>query len=327
MLAVPRIFEKIYDRVQKSLQQDGIKKSIFQWALDVSNTYYEKIDMDKTPSALNIINQQLAFKLVFEKLYQKFGSRIRYFISGGAPLSSEIILFLRNANLTILEGYGLTETIAPCSLNPFDRQIPGTVGKPMGDVEFRFGHDSEILIKSKAMFSGYYKNDEATQDAIKDGWFHSGDIGEFDKRGHLKITDRKKDIIITSGGKNIAPQKIENLLKLEPHITNAAIFGDKQKYIIALIIIEKDSFINDLSDLGLEKSIDLKSMAHHPKIQEIIWEEIQHTNEELARFEQIKKFYIVDTEVNTDNYLTPSLKLKKKLVFKDYEQQISELYR
>jgi long-chain acyl-CoA synthetase len=325
MLAVPRIFEKIYAKIQETIHEDsGIKRELFHWSLGVADTYYEKIDNDKTPSTLEVINYKLAHKLVFKKIYEKFGGRIRYFISGGAPLSADIIKFLRNAELTILEGYGLTETIAPCSLNPFERQVPGTVGRPMGDVEVAFEEDNEILIKSKALFSGYYKNEEETQKAFINEWFRTGDIGRFNNRGYLEITDRKKDIIITSGGKNVAPQKIENLLKLQTHITNSAIYGDQQKYLVALIAIEKETF--KLEALGIDPAQGMNELAMNSKIQEIIQREVNAVNSELASFEQIKKFHIIPMDVTTDNYLTPSLKLKKKLLFRDFAKDIEQLY-
>lgn len=326
MLAVPRIFEKIYEKINLEISQGSlVKKSLFQWALNASNKYHQAISEDKTPSSMDILQQNAAFKIVFDKIYQKFGGRIRYFISGGAPLAPEIITFLRNANLTVLEGYGLTETIAPCALNPFSKQIPGSVGRPMGDVEISFADDHEILIRSKAMFTQYYKNEAATNDAIDgSGWFHTGDIGEFNQQGYLKITDRKKDIIITSGGKNIAPQKIENLLKLTPNIAQCVIIGDKRKYLSAIISIEKESFTNiskEFEDLTIEE------LSISPQVIEIIGKQVESVNDKLAKFETIKKFIIANREFNTDNYLTPSLKIKKKLVLEAFSSEIDSMYK
>ncbi len=221
MLAVPRIFEKIYAKVQGQIKEaNPVKQQLFEWAVQKAKDYFSEIDKDKAPSTSTILQYQLAYKLVFKKIYDLFGGRIRYFISGGAPLSKEIIEFLRYADLTVLEGYGLTETVAPCALNPLTKQLAGTVGQPTGDVEISFAEDGEILVRSEALFSEYLKNKEETDKAIDpEGWFHTGDIGHFTVDGYLKITDRKKDIIITSGGKNVAPQKIENLLKLQaPYI-------------------------------------------------------------------------------------------------------------
>jgi long-chain acyl-CoA synthetase len=303
-----------------------IEKQAFKWAISVAEKYFAKIDKDLSPSAAEIIEYTLANKLVFSKIYNRFGGRIRYFVSGGAPLSPEIIKFLRYANLTILEGYGLTETIAPCCLNPLAKQVPGTVGRPMGDVQISFGPDHEILIKSEALLKEYYKNPTATQDSIKNGWFHSGDIGEFTPEGYLRITDRKKDIIITSGGKNVAPQKIENLAKTKPHISHMVVIGDKRNYLTCLVGIEKEKFLNILDELDLPSDCSVMDLARNQKVKDIIQKEIDEINSALAQYETIKKFTIITEEFTTDNFLTPSLKIKRKVVVERYKAQIDEMY-
>lgn len=328
MLAVPRVFEKIFEKVNASLAESEIKSSLMKWAQASANKYFEKIDNDRSPSTFEMLQYQSAKKLVLSKIYERFGGSIRYFISGGAPLSPKIISFFRNVNLTILEGYGLTETIAPCCVNPMSKQVLGTVGKPIGDVEISFKEDGEILIRSEALFSGYYKNEEETQKVLdKDGWFSSGDIGEFTKEGFLKITDRKKDIIITSGGKNVAPQKIENMLKLSPFISQVVIVGDQKKYLTALVGIEKEAYLTKLSELNLEESISFNELVNHSLINQIVKDEIEKVNDELASFESIKNFQILPIELTVENYLTPSLKVKKKLVLKDYENLINAMYK
>lgn len=327
MIAVPRIFEKIYAKVMEQVNLGSfIEKQAFKWALSVAESYYGKIDKDLSPSAAEIVEYQLASKIVFSKIYNRFGGKIRYFVSGGAPLSTQIIKFLRYANLTILEGYGLTETIAPCCLNPLAKQVPGTVGRPMGDVQISFGPDNEILIKSDAILKEYYKNPAATSEAIKNGWFHSGDIGEFTAEGYLRITDRKKDIIITSGGKNVAPQKIENIAKTKPHISQMVVIGDKKNFLTALIGIEKERFLPMLEELDLPSNCSVLEIAQHPKVREIIQKEVDEINADLAQFENIKKFTIITEEFTTDNYLTPSLKIKRKVVVEKYKNQIDEMY-
>ncbi|MCO4755875.1 MAG: long-chain fatty acid--CoA ligase [Bacteriovoracaceae bacterium] len=329
MLSVPRIFEKIYAKIFASVEKSNlVKQHLFDWAIDKAKAYFNEIDRDKTPSTKTILQYQLAYQLVFSKIYNMFGGRIRYFISGGAPLSVEIIQFLRYSGLTILEGYGLTETIAPCVLNPFSKQLPGSVGQPLGDVQISFAPDKEILIKSDALFSEYYKNEEKTKEVIdSDGWFHTGDIGEFTNDGYLMITDRKKDIIITSGGKNIAPQKIENLAKLQPHIAQCILIGDKRKYLTALIAIEKEDFQAELAQLGISTDLDLAEIVARPEIHEIVSSELEAVNGQLARFETIKEYYLLPTELTTDNYLTPSLKVKKKKLISDYESEIDAMYQ
>jgi long-chain acyl-CoA synthetase len=327
MISVPRIFEKIYAKVMEQVNSGNfLEKQAFKWAISVAEKYFAKIDNDLSPTAPEIIEYKLASKVVFNKIYNRFGGKIRYFVSGGAPLSPDIIKFLRYANLTILEGYGLTETIAPCCLNPLAKQVPGTVGRPMGDVQISFGPDNEILIKSEALFKEYYKKPEATAEAIKDGWFHTGDIGEFSSNGYLKITDRKKDIIITSGGKNVAPQKIENMAKVKPHISQMVIIGDKRNFLTALVGIEKEPFLSLLEELDLPSDCTVHDLAINPKVREIIQKEIDEINDKLAQFESIKKFSIITEEFTMENFLTPSLKIKRKLVLERYQAEIDKMY-
>lgn len=327
MIAVPRIFEKIYAKVMEQVNSGNvIEKQAFKWAVGAAESYFAKIDKDLSPSAAEIIEYKLAHQIVFSKIYNRFGGKIRYFVSGGAPLSIPIIKFLRYANLTILEGYGLTETIAPCALNPLAKQVPGTVGRPMGDVQFSFGPDSEILIKSEAMMKEYYKNPAATAETIKDGWFYSGDIGEFTADGYLRITDRKKDIIITSGGKNVAPQKIENIAKTKPHISQMVVIGDKKNYLTALVGIEKERFLNMLEELELPSDCSVMDLAQSPKVRDLIQKEIDEINQELAQYESIKKFSIITEEFTTDNFLTPSLKIKRKSVVERFKVIIDSMY-
>lgn len=327
MLAVPRIFEKIYTKIMEQVNSGSfVEKQAFKWAVAAAEKYYAKIDKDLSPSASEIIEYTLAQQVVFKKIYNRFGGQVRFFVSGGAPLSQEIIKFLRYANLTILEGYGLTETIAPCALNPLSKQVPGTVGRPMGDVQISFGADGEILIKSDALMKEYYKNPQATADAIKDGWFHSGDIGEFSSDGYLKITDRKKDLIITSGGKNVAPQKIENMAKSKPHISHLVVIGDKRNYLTALVGIEKERFLTILESLDLPSDCSVMDLAQSPKVKELIQQEIDEINRDLAQYETIKHFSIVTEEFSTDNFLTPSLKIKRKAVVERFKTVIEGMY-
>ncbi|QDK43405.1 long-chain fatty acid--CoA ligase [Bacteriovorax stolpii] len=324
LLAVPRIFEKVYSKVLENIQKENdLKKKVFDWALKASNDYFEKINQDKSPSTYEILQKNLAYKLVFEKIYNRLGGRIRFLVSGGAPISPEIIRFMQNANLTILEGYGLTETVAPCILNPPVRQIPGTIGLPLGDVQVKFAEDGEIMVKTEAMLTEYYKNKEATKEAIKDGWLYTGDIGELTVEGYVKITDRKKDIIITSAGKNVAPQKIENTLKLQKHISNAMVVGDQRKFLVAIISIDHEAFRDDgVSGRTYEE------LAEDSKVYEIVDQEIHTVNKELASFESIKGFFIAPSDFTVENgQITPSLKLKKKVILKTYAKEIDALYK
>ncbi len=324
LLAVPRIFEKVYSKVLDNVQKENqLKKKVFDWALNASAAYYKKINADKSPSALEILQKNLAYKLVFQKIYDRFGGRIRFLVSGGAPLSPDIMNFLQFANLTILEGYGLTETIAPCILNPATRQIPGAIGLPLGDVQVKFASDGEIMLKTEALFTQYYKNEEATKEAFCDGWFLTGDIGELTNDGYIRITDRKKDIIITSAGKNVAPQKIENILKLQKHISNAMVVGDKRKFLVAIISIERENF---MEELGSSKTYE--EMASDPRVYSSIDSEVVAANSDLPSFESIKGFIIASSDFTVENgQLTPSLKLKKKVILKAYEKEVDALYK
>lgn len=328
LIAVPRVLEKIYEKAIKQINISQLKKHTFDWAMKVANLYYETLDSDHIPSSGLILQHNLAKKLVFSKIYEMFGGKVRYFISGGAPLDVNIIKFLRNSGLTVLEGYGLTETIAPCCINPLSKQVAGTVGQPIGDVEIKFEDDGEILIKSKALFSGYYKDTKETSRVLdKDGWFHTGDIGVFDSQGFLKITDRKKDIIITSGGKNVAPQKIENILKRSLYIEQCLVIGDKRKFLTALIGISKAQMSKLFEQFEISEDCDFIDLATNTKVNKLIHDEIKVLNENLASFETIKNFRIVPIEITQDNYLTPSLKLKKKALIRDYKNLIDAMYQ
>ena len=252
LVGVPRIFEKIYEGAISKIEDNPVKLNLMSWANNVANKYFDIIDADKAPKMKLILEYQLAKKLVFEKVYAAFGGKIRFFISGGAPLDIKIIKFLRNANLTILEGYGLTETVAPCCVNPLNKQMPGTVGQPIGDVQVKIASDGEILLKSEALFTEYFKDPETTAEVFsEDGWFMTGDIGEINSNGFIKVTDRKKNIIITSGGKNIAPVKIESLLSTSKIINYPVVIGDKRKHLVALIGLDIEALRKNFSSLDI----------------------------------------------------------------------------
>ncbi len=328
LLAVPRIFEKFYAKVMSTFDEGPLyKKKLFEWAMKVSNQYFSKIEKDLAPTSFEIIERNLAYKLVFSKIYEKFGGKIRFFVSGGAPLSVDIIKFLRNSNLTVLEGYGLTETIAPCTVNPPSKQIAGTVGIPVGDVQVDFASDGEILIKSEALFSGYLDNPTATEESFDQGWFKTGDIGVMTAEGYLMITDRKKDIIITAGGKNVAPQKIENMMKLKKYITHFMVIGDKRNYLTGVVGIDKESFQEDFEKLGIKSTDTVTQIAMNPKVIAAIKQQVDEVNEELARFESIKKIFIAPTEFSVESgEITPSLKLKKKVLMEKFKEEINAMY-
>lgn len=329
MLAVPRIFEKIYEGVLAKVNQGSLlERNMFRLAIERSRVYFQKIDNDQAPKSREIVGRELAYNLVFKKIYKKFGGKIRFFVSGGAPLSTDIMNFLRYANLPILEGYGLTETIAPCFLNPIRKQIPGTVGLPLGDVQVMFAEDGEILLKTAALFTEYFNDPDSTSLCFdQDGWFKTGDIGELSVDGYLKITDRKKDILITSGGKNVAPQKIERLFKPFPLIAQVLIIGDKRKFLTALLGFEEETLRKFHQQQGLENYQSIENSMSEKKVVEAIEKILEQVNSSLDRFETIKKWDYIPEEITVESGLmTPSLKLKKKLLSRKYQDKIDSLY-
>lgn len=326
LVAVPRIFEKIYAGIWATMESQVIKSKLFRWALSIGKEVGEH-KMNRTPVPLPLLAQyQLADKLVLEKIRQAVGGRLRFAVSGGAPLARDIALFFHACGILILEGYGLTETTAAVTANsPFDYRF-GTVGKPIGDTEIKIAADGEILVRSKKVMREYYKNPEATKEAMDGNWFKTGDIGEFTDTGDLKITDRKKDLIKTAGGKYVAPQKLENLLKLHNFVSNVLIHGDQKKYIVALITLDA-AFLQRYAE---EKNIpytQIESITQHPAVLELVRKGVAETNTQLANFETIKRFAVLPKDFTVESgELTPSLKVKRKLLDKKYEKHISALY-
>ncbi len=327
LLAVPRIFEKIYTSMQTQAEASPFKSKIFKWALQVGYKMSESRINKKIPPLSLVLEYQAAKRLVFDKLMKKLGGRLRFAVSGGAPLSSEISKFFHASNLLILEGYGLTETTAAVFLNtPYEYRF-GSVGKPIGEVQVKIASDGEVCVKSKKVMRSYYNNQVATKEVFdNDGYFKTGDIGELDSEGFLKITDRKKDLIKTAGGKYVAPQKIENLLKLDRNISNVLIHGDQKKYIVSLITLNPEtmkSFAQD-NQIGYK---DISELSKHPRVKDLIRNAVAQTNSQLASYETIKNFAILPNDFTVENgELTPSLKVKRKLLDKKYESQIKALY-
>ncbi len=237
MVSVPRVFEKIYSRVMDNvLSSSGLKRKIFFWGIGVGKAVGQKKLAGKKPGPWLEFRHKIAGKLVFSKVIEKTGGRVRFFVSGGAPLSKDIAEFFYAIGLVVLEGYGLTETSPVLAVNTFEALRFGTVGKILPGVEIKIAPDGEILAKGPNVMKGYYKKPVETADVFENGWFKTGDIGFIDADGFLTITDRKKDLIVTAGGKNIAPQPIENVLKTNPYISNAVVLGDRRRYVAALIV-------------------------------------------------------------------------------------------
>ena len=324
MFAVPRIYEKVYNKILSQVQDgSSLKKKIFYWSLSIGREVSQRTQKGLSlPLGLKF-KYAIASKLVFSKLKQKFGGRLKFFISGGAPLSRDIAEFFHAAGFLILEGYGLTETTAAAFTNQPYRYEFGTVGPPLGEVQVRLASDGEILIKSKKVFKEYYKNPDATAEVLKEGWLYSGDIGHLTEKGNLKITDRKKDIIVTSGGKNVAPQKIENLLKTHRYISQAMVYGDKKNYLTALITLNLEEALKFAKNNHIEET----QIFSHPKIEKLIADLIGETNKSLPSFETIKKFRILKNDFSIETgELTPSLKVKRKYCSEKYKEVIQSMY-
>lgn len=309
LVAVPRIFEKIYAGILNKVEAKPLKKKLFNQAIEVSKkiNYYRQTK--QSPPMSLILQYEILSRVVFAPVRKAFGGKLRFAISGGAPLGTELGQFFANMNIKVLEGYGLTETFAAVAVNTESQWQLGTVGRPIGDVEIRFDDDGEILVKSKKNMKEYYKNPDATKDAFTDdGYFRTGDIGELTAEGFLKITDRKKDLIKTAGGKYVAPQKLEGLLKQDPMISQVLIIGDQRKFISALISVETPSATTEITMDKIKKHI-------------------QKTNANLASYDAIKKFEIVYEAWTIENGgLTPSMKVKRKVLEKRYSQLIDKIY-
>jgi long-chain acyl-CoA synthetase len=326
LISVPRIFEKVYAAINTQIDASPVKKRLFNWAMGVGRRITElKLTHQTIPLEL-LATYELAQRLVLNKIKLAFGRRLRFAVSGGAPLASDISSFFHAAGVLILEGYGLTETTAAITVNtPFNYKF-GSVGRPIGDVELKIAEDGEILVRSHKVMKEYYKNPEATAEVMTDGWFHTGDIGQILQGGDLKITDRKKDLIKTAGGKYVAPQKIEGLLKLSPMVTQALIAGDQKKYIVALLTVDP-IYLQALAKERGDSFSDWKELVSRPWVQDIVRDHIAETNADLASYESIKRFLILPTEFTVEGgELTPSLKLKRKLLTQRYQKEIESLY-
>jgi long-chain acyl-CoA synthetase len=308
---VPRVFEKAYAKIQATFaekRKSAISRRIVDWALAVGRERSLRLRAGEKADGLRF---GLADKLVFEKVRNTFGGRIRFFVSGGAPLSAEIAEFFHAAGLLILEGYGLTETTAAGTINRPDDFRFGTVGTPIPGVEIKIASDGEILIRGGNIMKGYWNHPDATAEVLDaDGWFKSGDIGQIEESGHLRITDRKKDIIVTAGGKNIAPQNLENELKAaSPFISQVVVIGDRQKYLVALITLGEDA------------------ARDRPGAEAAVAAAVARLNEKLASYETIKRFTILPRDLSEEaGELTPSLKVKRKVVTDRYKAEIASMY-
>ena len=326
--AVPRLYEKIYARAFEAASSGpALKKKLFFWAKRVGAEWTDRRLSGKViPMDLKLA-RLVADRLVFSKLRARMGGRLAFFVSGGAPLSPEIAKFFYGAGLRILEGYGLTETSPVISVNTPEHLKIGTVGRPIRDVEVRIAEDGEILTRGPHVMRGYYNKPEATREVLDpDGWFHTGDIGEIDLEGFLKITDRKKDLIVTAGGKNIAPQPIEGLLKLNRFISNAVLLGDRRKFPIALLVPNFDRLEAWARETGLRWS-SREELAGRPEVEVHLAGEARKTLRDLAQYEVPKRFLVLEEDFSIERgELTPKLSVRRKIVEQHYADRIEAAY-
>jgi len=328
MVLVPRILEKLYSKViDNVLSSSPLKRKIFFWASKVGKKYGRKKLHRQPVSRWLRFKKNIAHKLVFSKIIEKTGGRIRFFISGSAPLSKDIGEFFYGIGLVVLEGYGLTETSPVISLSTFENLKFGAVGKPIPGVEVKIAEDGEILTRGPHVMKGYYKMEEETKEVFEEGWFHTGDVGHLDEDSFLVITDRKKDIIVTAGGKNVAPQPIENTLKTNPYISDVIIVGDRRKFISALIVpnFEKLEEYTKSNNIPYENQSDL---VKKEEIVNFMLGEVDRNTPNLASYEKIKKIILLDREFEIEKgEITPTFKVKRNVIEKKYNDLIDALYR
>ena len=328
--AVPRIFEKVYNKTISTIKEKGgASYRMFRWAMDVGAEVSALKQLGTAPTGGLALKYALADKLVFSKLKAKFGGKVRFFLSGSAPLSYDIAVFFHAADILILEGYGLTESSAASFVNRPDRYKFGTVGMPLPGVEVKLAEaDNEILMRGRGIMRGYYNLPEVTAETLtEDGWLRTGDIGTIDADGFLKIVDRKKDLIKTSGGKYVAPQKLEGKLKaLCPYVSQVLVHGNTRNFCVALITLSEEDIRAWAESAGLSH-LNYTELSCHDHVRALIKPYVDQLNSELARYESIKDFALLPTELSIDSgELTPSLKVKRKVVEAKYQDTLDSFY-
>ncbi|TLU83414.1 MAG: long-chain fatty acid--CoA ligase [Chlorobium sp.] len=327
IFTVPRLFDRIKMNILKQISAEKqAKQKVFHWALSIGEKYHQQIREKGRPSKIVSMQHSLADKLVYHKIKKKFGGRLRYFVSGGAALPQKIGEFFQSLDISILEGFGLTETSPVTHVNRPEKIKYGTVGPAVNNVEVKIAEDGEILLKGPNIMKGYWKDEAATNEVIVNGWFHTGDIGEIDKEGYLKITDRKKHIIVTSGGKNIAPMPIENMIAESPYVDQVVVIGEKRPFLIALIVPD----FSKLKEFATAEHISVsgnKALIEHKSVQSLYEKLMRTVSRQLATHEKVRKFVLIEDPFTVENgHMTPTLKLKRKAITTKYANEIDKTY-
>jgi long-chain acyl-CoA synthetase len=324
--SVPRIFEKIYTAATSAIEKEGgLKKAIFDWAIKTGKKMRETERAGRKPSFLLQRQYDFADKKVLSKIRGLFGGNLRLAVSGAAPINPEILHFFDAAGVLVLEGWGMTETSTAATISTPDDFKVGTIGKPFPGCEVRIADDGEILVKGPNVFQGYHKNPEATNETIVDGWLHTGDLGEIDSDGFIKITGRKKDIIITAGGKNITPANLEAEIKQHPLVSQCVVVGDRRPYLVALVTLDPEEAVKYAQENNLVE--DPTQLSQNPDVKASIEAHVEEINQNFARVEQVKKIAILPHDLSQESgELTPTLKVKRAVVAQKHEDAIEQLY-
>jgi len=327
MVSVPRLFEKIYSKVHESVNKmTPLRQKIFHQAIEVGREYVNKKYVTNEPLGLLKFKYKLYDKLVFAKIRARFGGRLNYFLCGGAPLDKTINEFMWIIGLPVFNGYGLTETSPGVAISGVGKIRFDSVGKALRETELKLAPDGELLVKGPQVMLGYYNNDEATMETFEDGWFKTGDIAEIDEEGFVYIVDRKKELIVTAGGKNIAPQPIENELKLDKYISQAIVFGDRKPYLVGVITPNVESLIDFAQEENISY-IDINELVLNARVKELYAERIKELNKNYPPYKTIKYFAVVPSDFSIEGgELTPTLKLKRKFILEKYQDVIEDLY-
>ncbi|HZX38255.1 MAG TPA: AMP-dependent synthetase/ligase [Streptomyces sp.] len=327
ILGVPRVFEKVYNSARAKAQADG-KGKIFDKAAQTAITYSRALGTPEGPSIGLKFKHKVFDRLVYSKLRAVLGGRGEYAVSGGAPLGERLGHFFRGIGFTVLEGYGLTESCAATAFNPWDRQKIGTVGQPLPGSVVRIADDGEVLLHGEHVFQGYWNNEASTAEALADGWFHTGDIGTLDEDGYLAITGRKKEILVTAGGKNVAPAVIEDRIRAHALVAECMVVGDGRPFVGALVTIDEEFLGRWVSDHGKPAGSTAASLRGDVDLLAEVQQAVDDGNAAVSKAESVRKFRILDSQFTEEaGHITPSLKLKRNVVAKDFADEIEAIYR